>query len=245
MPEVCIPDTASYLQYRLGAREIPAYDLGRGGCCGFLQGVDIASSRVRVSGGNVLVVGVQLVLRMIDWTDRNTCVLFGDAAGAALIGPGAAGGEILEVVSGTDGTYADAISMPVGGTRTPVTPERVRQNLHRQIAFDGRAVFKEAVRRMSEASRDVLARAQLTLQDVTLVIPHQANLRIIEAVAKNLHLPMDKFFVNIQEYANTGPASLPLALCEAQEQGRVAPGDLILLTVFGAGFHWAAALIRF
>jgi 3-oxoacyl-[acyl-carrier-protein] synthase-3 len=243
-PDVYIPDTASIVQHRLKAREIPAYDLARGGCTGFLQGVDIACSRAR-SGGKVLVIGVQLLLRLIDWKDRNSSVLFGDAAGAAVVAGCQGGGEILAVVSGTDGSKSAMIGMDVGGTRFPFTMERARENLHRRVSLDGRGVVREAVRRMTQGARAVLEKACCRLDEVSLFVPHQANLRIIEAVARNLKLPMDRVFVNIEEYGNTGPASIPLALFEARGQGRLRQGDLVLLTAFGAGLHWSAALIRF
>ena len=244
-PEMRIPDTASFVQHRLGAREVPAYDLGGGGCYGFLQGVDIARSRVLHNGGTVLVIGVQLLLRLIDWTDRNSCVLFGDAAGAAIVGQNGAGPEILSMVSGTDGRHTGAISLPVGGTRHPFTLEAAQQNLQQRVLLEGRAVFKEAVKRMTQAARDALAKAGSSVSDVALVVPHQANLRIIEAVAEHLGLPLEKFFVNLQEYGNTGPASLPVALWDAMRQKIIKPGDLVLLTAFGAGLHWGAAVLQF
>jgi 3-oxoacyl-[acyl-carrier-protein] synthase-3 len=245
-PEMRIPDTASFVQWRLGAREVPAYDLSGGGCYGFLQGLDIARSRVLANGGNILVIGVQLVLRLIDWTDRNSCVLFGDAAGAAIVGSHTArSGEILAVVSGTDGRHTAAISLPVGGTRMPFTLEGAQQNLHRQVWLEGRTVFKEAVKRMTQAADAVLAKTGYSVRDLALVVPHQANLRIIEAVAKNLGLPIEKFFTNLEEYGNTGSASLPLALSHALQKGAIRNGDLVLLTAFGAGLHWGAVLVQF
>jgi 3-oxoacyl-[acyl-carrier-protein] synthase-3 len=243
-PDVYIPDTAALVQHRLKAREIPAYDLARGGCAGFLQGVDIACSRAHFEA-KVLVIGVQLLLRLIDWRDRNSCVLFGDAAGAAVVAASEGGGEILAVVSGTDGSKSDMIGMEVGGTRVPFTAEQARQDLHRRVALDGKGVFKEAVRRMTQGARAVLEKSQRRLEEVSLFVPHQANLRIIEAVARNLGLPMEKVFVNIEEYGNTGAASIPLALHEARQRERLGKGDLVLLTAFGAGLHWSAALIRF
>jgi 3-oxoacyl-[acyl-carrier-protein] synthase-3 len=243
-PDVYIPDTAALVQHRLKAREVAAYDLARGGCAGFLQGIDIACSRTR-SEGKVLVIGVQLLLRLIDWKDRNSCVLFGDAAGAAVIASSEGGAEILAVASGTDGSKAAMIGMEVGGTRVPFTAELARQDLHRRVALDGKGVFKEAVRRMTQGARAVLEKAQHRLEDVALFVPHQANLRIIEAVARNLELPMEKVFVNIEEYGNTGAASIPLALHEARQRGRLSEGDLVLLTAFGAGLHWSAALVRY
>jgi 3-oxoacyl-[acyl-carrier-protein] synthase-3 len=243
-PDVYIPDTAAFVQHRLKAREIPAYDLARGGCSGFLQGIDVACSRASL-GGKVLVIGVQMLLRLIDWKDRNSSVLFGDAAGAAVVGGCEGGAEILAAVCGTDGSKAAMIGMEVGGTRLPFTLERARQNLHRRVALDGRGVYKEAVRRMTQGANAVLEKARCRLDDVSLFVPHQANSRIIEAVARNLKLPMEKVFVNVEEYGNTGAASIPLALYEARERRCFGPGDLVLLTAFGAGLHWSAALVRF
>lgn len=244
-PEVYIPDTASFVQHRLGAREIPAYDLGSSGCAGFLQALDIARARAHFGVGRVLIIGVEVLSRLISWHDRNTSVLFGDGAAAAIIGPGEKGAEILSVITGTDGSRADILMMEVGGTRRPFTLEEAQRGEHQHVIMNGRELFKEAVRRMTEAARQVLSQAGVTLQDLALVVPHQANLRIIQAVAKTLGLPLNKFYINIQEYGNTGSASVPLALWEAQKKGLIAKGDLVLLTAFGAGFHWAAALLRF
>ena len=244
-PEMYIPDTASFVQHRLGTREIPAYDISGGGCAGFLQALDVARSRVMSDGGVVLVIGVQLLLRLIDWTDRTTCVLFGDAAGAALVGSSSGTAKILGIASGTDGSHFDLIGLPVGGTRTPFTLERAQQNLHRRVSFEGRTVFKQAVRRMTQAAHNVLQKTGHTLDEISLIVPHQANLRIIESVAKNLGLPMERFFVHIEQYGNTGPASLPLGLSCALAEGRIHDGDLVLLTTFGAGLHWSAGLLQF
>ena len=239
-PEVYSPDTASFVQHRLGARQVPAYDLGGSGCAGFLQAVDIACSRAREGGRRVLVIGVELLSRMMNWSDRTTCVLFGDGAGAVVVGAGAGAAEILASVTGTDGSRADILGLEAGGTRRPFGAGG-----NSDIIMDGPKVFKEAVRRMSAASREVLARAGLELGDVDLAVPHQANLRILTAVAKNLGLTKDKLFVNVQEVGNTGSASVPIALSQAYEQGRIQSGDLVLLASFGAGFHWGAVLIRF
>jgi len=244
-PEVFIPDTACFLQHRLGAREIPAYELGSSGCAGFLQALDIARARVHFGGGRILVIGVDLLMRMISWRDRDTCVLFGDAAGAAIVGQKSKGAEILSAVAGTDGSQSDILGMELGGTRQPFTLEAAQQGKHQDVKMNGREVFKAAVRRMSEATHQVLAKANFNLEDVSLVIPHQANLRIIQAVAKKLDLPLNKFYINVQKYGNTGAASIPLALWEARKEGCIARGDLVLLTAFGAGFHWGAILLRF
>jgi 3-oxoacyl-[acyl-carrier-protein] synthase-3 len=244
-PEVYLPDTASFVQHRLGTRPIPAYDLAGSGCAGWVQAIDIARSRAREGGRRILVIGVELLTRLMNWRDRNTCVLFGDAAGAAVVGNGEGAAEILATVSGTDGSRSDILTLEVGGTRTPFSLESARQGLHKDIVMKGKEVFKEAVSHMSEAARQVLASANVGIQDLALVIPHQANLRIIKAVGKALGVTADTVFINIQDYGNTGSASIPLALWEARHQGRIQGGDLVLLVAFGAGFHWAAMLVRF
>jgi 3-oxoacyl-[acyl-carrier-protein] synthase-3 len=244
-PEVYLPDTASFVQTRLGAREVTAYDLGGSGCAGFVLGLDVARARAIVSNRRVLVIGVEVLTRLMDWQDRNTCVLFGDAAGAAVVGPGEGAAEILAATAGTDGSRSEILILEVGGTRKPVDAENVAQRLHKNIVMQGREVFKEAVARMSAASAEVLEQAGVSLEDVALVVPHQANKRILDAVAKRLDVPAEKVYANVQDYGNTGSASVPLALWEAREKGRIADGDLVLLTAFGAGFHWAAALVRF
>lgn len=244
-PEVYLPDTAAYVQARLGTREIPSYDLASSGCAGFVLALDVALSRAIVKNRRVLVIGVELLSRLMSWKDRNTCVLFGDAAGAAVVGPGAGAVEILAANAGTDGTRSDILGLETGGTRAPFNEERARLGLHKNIVMHGREVFREAVSRMCACSHEVLAEAGVTVADLTLVVPHQANLRILNAVGKRLGLPEEKLFINVHEYGNTGSASVPLALWEAREQGRIKSGDLVLLTAFGAGFHWSAVLLRF
>jgi 3-oxoacyl-[acyl-carrier-protein] synthase-3 len=244
-PEVFIPDTAAFVQHLLGTREVPAYDLAGSGCAGFLQALDVARSRVLAGKRRVLVVGVELLTRLMNWRDRSTAVLFGDAAGAAVVGDTEGGNEILAAVAGTDGSRWDILCLEAGGTRRPFGLEAARAGAHHDIVMNGREVFREAVARMSEAARQVLEQAGHALAEVSLVVPHQANLRIIQAVGKALGAAEDRVYVNVQEYGNTGSASVPLALAEARAAGRVRPGDLVLLTSFGAGFHWAATLVRF
>lgn len=244
-PEVSIPDTAAYVQHRLETRNVAAYDLAGSGCAGWVCGLDLARSRVLTGKSKVLLVGVELLTRIMDWSDRSTCVLFGDAAGAAVVGEVDGRGEVLAVDAGTDGGRADILQLEVGGTRKPITAERVERNLHKGLVMKGREVFKEAVRHMSESALRVLKKAGLGVVDVDLVVPHQANLRIINAVSKALGAPPEKVFTNVQDYGNTGSASVPLALRQALDEGRVRDGDLVLVTTFGAGFHWASALVRF
>ena len=244
-PEVYLPDTAAFVQTRLGVGEVTAYDLASSGCAGFVLALDIARSRALADDRRVLVIGVELLSRLMNWKDRNTCVLFGDAAGAAVVGSGPDAAEILAATAGTDGSRSDILALEVGGTRSPFTEERAREGAHQDIVMHGREVFREAVGRMTASSLEVLAEAGVGVDDVALVVPHQANLRILDAVGDRLGVPPEKLFVNVQEYGNTGSASVPVALWEAREQGRIKPGDLVLLTAFGAGFHWAALLLRF
>jgi len=244
-PEVYIPDTASYLQQRLGARNIPAFDMAGSGCAGWVLGLDIARSRAAQGGRRVLLVGVELLSRLMNWRDRSTCVLFGDAAGAAVVGPGENAVEMLGFTAGTDGSQADILTLEMGGTRAPFTLEGAQAGDHKKVIMKGREVFREAVTRMTSAAREVLGQAGVGISDLALVVPHQANLRIIRAVQKTLEVPDDTMFVNVENCGNTGSASIPLALWEARGQGRIQPGDLVLLTAFGAGFHWASMLLRF
>jgi len=244
-PEVYTPDTASFLQDRLGAPEVPAYDLGGSGCAGFVQALDVARARIHLHPRRVLVVGVELITRLVSWKDRATAVLFGDAAGAVVMGPDEGKATVLDVVAGTDGSKTDILTLMVGGTRYPFGPEAAKTGEHQHLIMHGQDVFKEAVRRMTQAVRDVLERVGRTAADVALVIPHQANKRIIDAVRRRLEVEEDRVYVNIEEYGNTGSASVPLALWEAKEQGKIAEGDLVVLTAFGAGFHWAAAALQF
>lgn len=244
-PEMAVPDTASFLQHRLGARGVPSYTLGGSGCAGFLQALGIARSRIQCGVGPILIVGVELLSRLIGWNDRNTSVLFGDGAGAVIMGPARGCPTVLSVVSGTVGGHAGSLALEAGGTRHPFSLQMAQADLHRRVVMNGREVFKHAVHWMGEAARRVLADAGVCLNQVALVIPHQANLRIIEATAKSLELPMDRFFVNVSEYGNTGSASIPIALSEAVQSGRIPPGGIVLLTSFGAGYHWAAALLQF
>ena len=239
-PEVYTPDTASFVQRKIGAREIPSYDLGGSGCAGWVQAVDIARSRVLTGTQRVLVIGVELISRLVSWKIRETCVLFGDAAAGVIVERGKQMAEILGSSTGTDGSQWRILTVEVGGSRKPFSLERAQREEHLKLDMDGPALFRHAVHRMSEVSREVLDKLGVKLDDVAMVIPHQANLRIIQAVAKNLSAPMEKVYTNLQEYGNTGSASIPLALWEAHRNGRISPGDLVLLTSFGAE-GWTAS----
>ncbi|MBI3660234.1 ketoacyl-ACP synthase III [Candidatus Acetothermia bacterium] len=243
-PELYTPDTAALVQHKLGVNEVPAYDLAGSGCAGFVQALAVAKSRVESEGGKILVAGVELFSRMMNWKDRNTCVLFGDGAGAAIVAETKSQSEILATYAGTDGSKADILGLEIGGTRRPITAEMIADPSYPPIVMKGKEVFREAVVRMSQAARVVLEKAQVSLEDISLIIPHQANIRIIEAVANALEVPLEKVYVNVQDYGNTGSASVPIALDEALQTEHIRPGDLVLMTAFGAGFHWAAALVR-
>jgi 3-oxoacyl-[acyl-carrier-protein] synthase-3 len=244
-PEAYTPDTASFLQHRLGCREVPAYDLGGSGCAGFVQALDVARARILLEPKRVVVVGVELISRLMSWEDRSFCVLFGDAAGAVVLGPDAGQAELLDVVAGTDGSQADILTLKTGGTRHPFNAESLASGAYHRLDMDGRRVFREAVHRMTGAVTQVLDRIGKNVSDVALVIPHQANKRIIDAVQAKLGVDEETVYVNVHEYGNTGSATVPFALWEAKEKGRIAPGDLVVLTAFGAGFHWAAAAVQF
>lgn len=244
-PEMYTPDTAALLQERLACRNIPTYDLGGSGCAGFVQALDVARARIALEPKKILVVGVELITRMIDWKDRATAVLFGDGAGAVLLGPENGRAKLLDVVSGTEGRYAEILTLASGGTRNPFNELTLASGEYNRVVMDGKKVFVEAVKRMSEASNQVLERIGKSVADVSLVIPHQANLRIIESVRKRLGLEEDRVYVNVDKYGNTGSATVPFALAEAIETGRISEGDLVILTAFGAGFHWAAAAVQF
>ena len=245
-PEVYTPDTAAHLQHRLGAREVTAYDLGGSGCAGFVLALDIARTRVRMANKRILVVGVELISRLMNWQDRTTCVLFGDGAGAVVVGDGpGVKAQILSAVAGTDGSAADILTLETGGTRRPFTLEEAQKGGQHDIVMNGREVYRHAVKRMSEAAEEVIALAGRDKKEVALVIPHQANLRILETVREKLGLREEQVYINVDRYGNTGSATVPLALDEARRTGRIDRGDLVVLTAFGAGFHWSAAALQF
>jgi 3-oxoacyl-[acyl-carrier-protein] synthase-3 len=244
-PEMYTPDTAALVQDLLGCRQIPTYDLGGSGCAGFVQALDVARARIAFDPKLILVIGVELITRLMDWKDRATAVLFGDGAGAVVLGPEPGRACLLDVVSGTDGSAAGILTLAAGGTRNPFNAKTLESGEHQRIIMDGRRVFTEGVGRMSEAVGEVLDRIGKVIDDVALVIPHQANLRIIEAVRKRLGVEDNRVYVNIQEYGNIGSATVPFAMWEGVQSGRVRDGDLVVLTAFGAGFHWAAAAVQF
>jgi 3-oxoacyl-[acyl-carrier-protein] synthase-3 len=242
-PDRLFPSTACSLQEKLGASNAAAFDLSAA-CSGFIYGLTLAKGLIATSVADVvLVVGVETLSKLVDWTDRNTCVLFGDGAGAAVVAPGDSEKGILATSMGSDGRLGSLLELPGGGSLNPASEETLQNRLH-FIKMKGNEVFKNAVRAMGNVAEDALAKAGIRAEDVDLLIPHQANLRIIEATAKRLGVPMEKVFVNVHKYGNTSAASIPMALHEARKEGRVKDGDIVELVSFGAGFTWGAAVIR-
>ena len=244
-PDLLMPAAACIIQHKLGLRTTTAcFDLNAA-CSGFIYALDTACAMIG-SGRykNALVVGVEKLSAIVDWQDRTTCVLFGDGAGAVVIGTSDRPGTgLLGTRLGSLGENVDLLCIPRGGTSAPTTAESIAARDH-CIRMKGKEVFKLAVRVMDEAARDILEQHRLRADQISLVIPHQANLRIIEAISEYLELPMDRFFVNVDRYGNTSAASIPIALDEARRGGRIKPGDLTLLVAFGAGLTYGSALIR-
>src|SRR5256712_14112146 len=241
-PDMLFPATACVLQDRLGAARAGAFDL-LAACSSFVYGL-ISGGQMIASGviRTALVVGAETLSRLIDWEDRSTCVLIGDGAGMVVLGSSERRHGICAGRVGADGSAGDVLKVPAGGSRIPVTADAIERKLHRGY-MDGQAVFKLAVRTIPGLIRETVAQAGWTMDQVDLIVPHQANLRIIEAMASQLHLPMEKFVVNIQEYGNTSAASVPLALFEAVQAGRIHAGDRLVLAAFGGGFTYAACAL--
>jgi len=241
-PDMIFPATSCIIQEKLGAKNAAAFDL-EAGCSGFVYGVSVAGQFI--SSGmydNVLVIGVETLSRITDWEDRDTAVLFGDGAGAAVMQSTEKGG-FLAYDLGADGAGQDALHVPAGGTIKPASEETVKDKLH-FIRMEGNTVYKFAVKRMGKASLEVIKKAGLKREDIDLLIPHQANTRIIDAAARRLKLSSDKVYVNLPEYGNTSSASVPIALAEAKEKGLIKKGDIVVLVAFGAGLTWASAVIE-
>ncbi len=245
-PDMAFPSTACLLQAKLGIRNnIPCFDLSAA-CSGFVYGVEVAT-RMMQSGmyKNALVVSSEKMSSIVDWQDRSTCVLFGDGAGAVVLR--ASDDEnvgIVGTVLGADGSDTAMLCMPAGGSLLPTSAETVEKRLH-FVRMDGREVFKHAVKIMQEKALEVLDRCGVSAEQVSLLIPHQANTRIIQSVAKRLNIPSEKVYVNIENYANTSSASIPIALDEAMRGGRIKRGDYVLFVSFGAGLTWGATLVLF
>lgn len=241
-PDYFFPSTACLLQSRLGARKAFGFDLSAG-CSGFVYGLQVGKGMIESGDARIiLVVGAETMTRIMDFKDRATCVLFGDGAGAAIISKSESPG-ILSLHLGANGDDWELLHMPAGGSRTPPSEESVRNRLH-YIKMKGNDIFKEAVKAMESAAIEAIRKANITPDEIDLFIPHQANLRIMEAVRRRLDIPPEKVFVNVDKYGNTSSASVPIALDEAVRSGKIQKGNLVLFSVFCAGFTWASGVVR-
>src|SRR5881392_3543316 len=242
-PDMIFPATACFVQKKIGAKNAACLDVSAA-CAGFLFGVEIAQQFI-TSGtyDTVLVIGAEKLTSITNWTDRNTCVLFGDGAGAAILRHRGSAHGVISTHIGSDGRYSDILFMPGGGSRCPITRDNVDLNLA-TIHMTGKEVYKQAVTAMLSAARKALQDAGLSIEDISCVIPHQANLRIIEAIADRLGIPLEKFYVNLDKYGNTSAAAVAMALDEANRTGRIKRGDYVLMVVFGGGLTWASTVVE-
>jgi len=243
-PDMMFPATACFVQSNIGATRAACLDVSAA-CAGFLFAIEIAQQFITShTYETVLVIGAEKLTSITNWTDRNTCVLFGDGAGAAILRHRAGNSHgVISTHIGSDGEFADILFMPGGGCRTPITSENVNRHLQ-TIHMSGKEVYKQAVTAMLNASKRALEQAGLTIDDIACVIPHQANVRIIEAIADRLKIPLDRFYVNLDRYGNTSAAAVAIALDEANRTGRIKAGDYILMVVFGGGLTWASTIIE-
>jgi 3-oxoacyl-[acyl-carrier-protein] synthase-3 len=246
-PDMFFPSTACIVQRKIGASNAVCFDISAA-CSGFLYALQVARHFLNAgSRATALVIGAEKLSSLVNWEDRNTCVLFGDGAGAVVIRAvdtdTPAPGRVLSTVMGSDGNLTDLLKVPGGGSACPITPENAASRPN-TIHMEGRETFKHAVTRMCQASEQALQMAGLTKDDINMVIPHQANARIITAIADRLGLPPEKTFVNVDKYGNTSAATIPVALDEAHRQGRIKRGDIVLLVAFGGGFTWASSVLR-
>ncbi|MBI5934022.1 MAG: ketoacyl-ACP synthase III [Chloroflexi bacterium] len=238
-PEHIFPATACLIQDQLGATKAGAFDL-LAACSGFIYGLNMAAQSIR-SGAikNAIVIGTETLSRFVDWEDRNTCILFGDGAGAFVLQASDQPGGVLAAVMHSDGSGGNLLTLPAGGSRHPATEATIREGQH-YIYMDGKEVFRFATKVMASSTEEVLKLAGLTKEDISVIIPHQANLRIIDAAARGLKLPIEKFIINVDRYGNTSTASIPIAAVEGIEKGRVKKGDKVVFVGFGAGLTWGA-----
>jgi 3-oxoacyl-[acyl-carrier-protein] synthase-3 len=242
-PDYILPSTACVLQDKLKAKNAAVLDIVAA-CSGFIYGLSVASAFIGMGQfKNVLVIGVETLSKITNWEDRNTCVLFGDGAGAAVVSATTEEKGILGTFISGDGSLANLLHIPVGGGKIPLTKDNFDLKQH-YISMQGNEVFKSAVRAMDSAARHIIQEVGLTSEDIDLLIPHQANIRIIEALAKRLKVSMDKVYVNIDRYGNTSAASVPIALDEARKKGAIKQGSHTVLVAFGAGFTWGSAIVK-
>ena len=242
-PDTIFPATACWVQKGLQAPHVAAFDL-QAGCTGFLYGMIVAESLI-LSGHakRILLIGADALTRITNWEDRSTCVLFGDGAGAYVLEESGDESGMLSYFWGADGSLGELLTMPGGGSRNPASAETVAQKLH-YLQMKGNEVFKHAVKRMGDAADQALKRAGLTKEDITYLIPHQANIRIIDATGERAGVPKEKVFSNIERYGNISVASIPVCVHELKEGGKLKMGDILVLDAFGAGFTWAAVVYR-
>lgn len=246
-PDHAIPATACLVQDALGAKSAAAFDLSAG-CTGFIYAMGVAADMIAARDGpsktgTALVIGSETLSRFTDWTDRETCVLFGDGAGAVVLRSNGARGGVLSTTLGADGSGGDLLRVPAGGSEEPASHRSVSERRH-YIRMRGREVFRFAVRAMPDAVREALVQADLTPADIDLLIPHQANQRILEAATRALKLSPDVVYSNLERYGNTSAASIPIALCEAADEGLIERGDVVVCVGFGAGLTWGATAVR-
>jgi 3-oxoacyl-[acyl-carrier-protein] synthase-3 len=245
-PDMPMPAVAVTVQQKLGITgQCPSFDISAA-CAGFIYGMSVADSFIKCGQfKRVLVIGVEILSRLVDWTDRNTCVLFGDGAGAALLVPHQGDDRgIMSTHIFADGAGVPFLNIPAGGSAEPASAKTVENKRH-YVKMQGKPVFTHAVKNISSAAKTALEANGKTAADVDWVVAHQANLRILEGVAERVGVPLDKFYLNIHKYGNTSSASIPIALDEAAREGKVKPGDLILMAALGAGLSWGSALVRF
>ena len=243
-PDMVFPATACFVQTQIGAKRAACLDISAA-CAGFLFAIEIAQQFITShTYDTVLVIGAEKLSTITDWSDRNTCVLFGDGAGAAILRHRDEGSHgVISTHIASDGNFADILWMPGGGCRHPIRADNVDKQLQ-TIKMSGKEVYKQAVTAMVDAARKALEKAGLTTDDIACVIPHQANARIIEAIADRLKIPVEKVFVNLDRYGNTSAAAVAIALDEANRSGRIKPGDYVLMIVFGGGLTWAGSVIE-
>ena len=242
-PDTIFPSTACWVQKGLGANYIPAFDISAG-CTGWVYGMIQAESLIlNGTAKRILLIGSELLTKVTNYKDRNTCVLFGDAAGATILEETDDESGMLSYYWKADGNLGDLLSLPGGGTRIPASSKTLAQGLH-YLHMKGNEVFKHAVKRMGEAALEALKMAGLKKEDITYFIPHQANIRIIDATGRRLNIPPEKVYVNIDRYGNVSVASVPISIHELAEEGKLKKGDIVVMDAFGAGFTWAAIVYR-
>ncbi len=243
-PDMPFPNTSALIQTIIGAKNAGVFDI-EAACTGFIYGLAIANQFIKTGEyKNILLISSETLSRITDWEDRNTCVLFGDGAGAVVVSRSEDDSEIIGTFLGGDGSYKELLYMPGGGSLHPATEESVKNKLH-FIKMKGNETFKVAVTKMAESAEIILKKEGISADKIKLVIPHQANMRIMSAVVKRLGLPQEKLYSNIHKYGNTSAATIPIALSEAVQEGKIQKGDMILFVAFGGGFTWGAAVLKF